>query len=143
MTLSATELFWEIAEDLQAEDPRVVEGTILGGRCLRVGPEFLALAGFKVSGLVVKLPAARVEELIADGKGEPFSPANKVFKEWVSVPIPDRKEWMSLLLEGIAFVSAPKTKASAKAKTKTAKAKTTTAKAKTPASSKVAKSKPK
>ncbi len=116
MPLSATELFWEIADDLQAEDPRVVEGTIMGGRCLRVGPEFLALAGFNVTGLVVKLPAKRVEELIADGKGEAFSPANKVFTEWVSVPIPDRKEWKSLLLEGIAFVSAPPTpKASSRA----------------------------
>jgi hypothetical protein len=115
MPLSATELFWEIADDLQAEDPRVVEGTIMGGRCLRVGSEFLALAGFNVSGLVVKLPAKRVEELIADGKGEPFSPANRVFNEWVSVPIPDRKEWKSLLLEGIAFVCAPKPKASSKA----------------------------
>ena len=116
MTQSATELFWEIAEELQTEDPRVVEGTIMGGRCLRVGAEFLALAGFKVSGLVVKLPAKRVEEIIADGRGEPFAPANKVFSEWVSVPIPEREDWKALLLEGIAFVSEPpKPKASSKA----------------------------
>ncbi len=115
MPLSATELFWEIADDLRAEDPRVVEGTIMGGRCLRLGPEFLALAGFNVSGLVVKLPAKRVEELIANGTGEAFAPANKVFTEWVSVPIPSRVEWKALLLEGIAFVGAPpKPKASSK-----------------------------
>ncbi|MEO0600066.1 MAG: hypothetical protein AAF211_01445 [Myxococcota bacterium] len=37
----AEALFWQIAAELQAEDERVVEGTIMNGRCLRVGKEFL------------------------------------------------------------------------------------------------------
>ena len=57
-------MFWELAEELSAEDPRVVEGTIMKGRCLRVGREFLALANFNDAGLVVKLPRARVADLI-------------------------------------------------------------------------------
>lgn len=105
MTQTATDLFWEIADELQADDPRIVEGTIMGGRCLRVGTEFLALAGFKTGGLVVKLPAKRVTEIIAAGQGEPFAPARKVFKEWVSVPKTDREGWTALLLEGVAFVA--------------------------------------
>jgi hypothetical protein len=103
-SMSPEELFWRLAAELQKEDPRIVEGTIMSGRCLRVGKEFLALVDFKGSGLVVKLPKARVDALIASGVGQPFSPAGKVFKEWLSVPTPDRRRWLSLLREGIAFV---------------------------------------
>ena len=73
--MSSESLFWELAAELQAEDDRVVEGTIMNGRCLRVGKEFLALADFKGSGMVVKLPKARVADLIESGVGLPFAPA--------------------------------------------------------------------
>ena len=99
------DLFWQLAEQLRLQDPRVIEGTIMGGRCLRVGTEFLGLVDHKSSGLVVKLPAERVQELIARGEGQPFAPAGRVFKEWLSVPAPDPDRWRSLLEEGIAFVS--------------------------------------
>jgi hypothetical protein len=99
-------LFWDLIDELRADDPRVEEGTIMGGRCARVGGEFLALVDFKGSGLVVKLPRARVDELIESGVGEPFAPAGKVFREWVSVPRRDRRRWRALLREGIAFVGA-------------------------------------
>lgn len=97
-------LFWALAAELQREHPRVGEGTIMSGRCLRVGDEFLALVDYKGSGLVVKLPKARVAELIAGGAGRPFGPGGKVFKEWVSVPEPDAERWGALLREGVAFV---------------------------------------
>jgi hypothetical protein len=102
--MSPEELFWRLATELQKEDPRIVEGTIMNGRCLRVGKEFLALVDYKGSGLVVKLPKARVAELVASGVGWPFAPAGKIFKEWLSVPTPDRRRWLSLLREGIEFV---------------------------------------
>lgn len=102
--MNAEGLFWELAAELRDEDPRVVEGQIMRGRCLRVGREFLALVDYKGSGLVVKLPRTRVEALIADGKGQPFAPAGRVFKEWVSVPKPNRRHWRALLREGIAHV---------------------------------------
>jgi hypothetical protein len=73
-------LFWSLVEALQAEDPRVVEGTLMNGRCARVGEEFLALVDYKGSGLVVKLPPARVEALLETGVGRPFAPAGRVFK---------------------------------------------------------------
>jgi hypothetical protein len=103
--MSAEELFWLLAATLQAEDARIVESTIMGGRCLRVGKEFLALVDYKGSGLVVKLPKARVKELVESGVGKPFAPAGRVFGEWLFVPKPDRRRWLSLLREGIAFVS--------------------------------------
>ena len=105
--MNGKELFWSLATELMVSDSRVEEGTIMGGRCLRVSGEFLALVDHRNSGLVVKLPRARVDELIAAGTGQPFAPAGKVFREWVSVPEPDRRLWRNLLGEGIAFV-APK-----------------------------------
>lgn len=102
--MNAEDLSWELVAELQGEDPRIVEGTIMNGRCVRVGKEFLALADFKGSGLVVKLPRTRVAELIDEGVGRPFAPAGKVFKEWLSVPEPDRRRWRALLREGVDFV---------------------------------------
>jgi hypothetical protein len=104
--MNAEKLFWELATELAAADPRIVDSTIMNGPCLRVGKEFLALVDFKGSGLVVKLPRARVAELIESGKGQPFAPAGRVFKEWLSVPKPDRRRWRSLLREGVEFVGA-------------------------------------
>lgn len=104
MTIAPEELFWQLAADLQREDSHIRESTIMNGRCLRVGKEFLALVDYKGSGLVVKLPKERVAELIKSGVGKPFGPAGRVFKEWLAVAEPDRRRWRALLNEGIAFV---------------------------------------
>jgi hypothetical protein len=104
MTSSPETLFWQLAAELQKRDPRITEGTIMNGRCLRVGKEFLALVDYKGSGLVVKLPRQRVVDLIDAGVGRPFAPAGKVFKEWLSVSALDRALWRKLLREGLAFV---------------------------------------
>jgi hypothetical protein len=77
---------------------------MMGGRCLRVSGEFLALVDYKGSGLVVKLERQRVQELIEGGSGRPFAPANRVFNEWVSVPASDEELWWRLLREGVALV---------------------------------------
>ncbi len=103
--MTPEELFWELAVELSQEDERVVEGTIMNSRCLRVGKEFLALVDYKGSGLVVKLPKERVSELVDSGKGQPFGPGGKIFKEWVSVPKQNRRQWTALLREGVRFVA--------------------------------------
>ncbi len=54
---------------------------------------------------MVKLPKERVDALVASGIGRPFAPAGRVFKEWLSVPKPDRRRWRALLREGLAFAS--------------------------------------
>lgn len=100
---TAVALFWSLAADLMDEHASVVESTIMNGRCLRVGREFLALVDYKGSGMVVKLTKGRAEALIAAGVGRPFAPAGRVFKEWLSVPKPDRRAWRALLREGIAI----------------------------------------
>jgi hypothetical protein len=98
-------MFWELIEELRLEDPRVEEGTIMNGRCARVDGEFLGLVDHKGSGMVVKLPKERVTELIEEGIGRPFAPATRVFTEWVSIPVRDRRRWRSLLRESAAFVA--------------------------------------
>jgi hypothetical protein len=104
--MNPSELFWTLAAELQAEDPRVVEGTIMKGRCLRVGKEFLALADFKGGGMVVKLNRLRVEHLIAYEGGLPFAPAGRMFKEWVELPEPDAAQWAAVLREGVKLAAA-------------------------------------
>ena len=106
MTIEPATLFWRLADRLRAEDPRVVEGTMMGGRCLRLHDDFLALVDYKGSGLVVKMNRERVQELIAEGAGRPFAPANRVFKEWISVPVPDEALWWRLLAEGVSIAAA-------------------------------------
>ena len=75
MATTDESMFWELIEELQVADPRVEEGTIMGGRCARVAGEFLGLVDFKGSGLVVTLPRERVRELIDQGVGQPVAPA--------------------------------------------------------------------
>lgn len=103
--MDTEQLFWTLAAELQREDPRIVEGTIMKGRCLRVGKEFLALVDYKGSGLVVKLPKGRVAELIEKKRGQPFAPAGRVFREWLSVPKPNERHWRNLLREAVAHVA--------------------------------------
>ena len=105
----AESLFWDLIDELRSHDERVEEGTIMGGRCARVSGEFLGLVGYKGSGMVVKLPRHRVDELIAEGIGQPFAPAGKVFREWVAIMKTDRRRWSKLLVEAVAFVAPPKT----------------------------------
>ncbi|MEN0065839.1 MAG: hypothetical protein AAGA48_27110 [Myxococcota bacterium] len=103
--MNGQDLFWRLADELAAEDSRIVEGTIMNGRCLRVSGEFLALPDFKGSGMVVKLPKPRVAQLIEQGVAEPFAPNGRVFKEWAGIPDVDEEVWRALLLEGVAFVA--------------------------------------
>ncbi len=56
--------------------------------------------------LVVKLPAARVEGLVAEGVGERFDPGHgRIQKEWLSVTGADRDQWHALATESEAFVA--------------------------------------
>ncbi len=98
------ELFWDLAEPHLAGG-RLEEGTIMSSTCVRARGEFVAMPEYRDGDLVVKLPASRVAELIADGAGLSFAPAKKVFKEWVQVPGRDVALWDALLAEGISFAN--------------------------------------
>lgn len=56
--------------------------------------------------LVVKLPAARVEELVDGGVGERFDPGHgRIQKEWLAVYGMDPDQWRALAAESEAFVA--------------------------------------
>jgi YjbR len=94
-------MFDAIANQLLGE-PGVDEGTGFGTNPgLRVGGKIFAM---EVRGkLVVKLPAARCEELVEQG-AEPFVVGKRQMREWVAVE-PGAHDWPALAREALAFVS--------------------------------------
>ena len=92
--------FWDDVARFQA-DGRLEEGTMFGFRCVRAGKAFVAMPGHESDGMVVKLPAQRVTELVEAGTGRPVAPAGKVFKEWVEINASE--EWGSFLEEALDF----------------------------------------
>jgi TfoX/Sxy family transcriptional regulator of competence genes len=56
--------------------------------------------------LVVKLAAARVEELVGEGVGEPFDPGHgRIQKQWLAVHGLDPHQWRALAMESEAYVA--------------------------------------
>jgi len=54
--------------------------------------------------LVVKLPRARVEELVAAGRGERFDPGHgRLMKEWLHLSEADGDDWEALAREALVF----------------------------------------
>jgi hypothetical protein len=98
----ARDLYDELTDDL-LYDPAIGRATMMGYPCVRLARRFLASFDDKAQRLVVKLPRERVTELIDTGDGDPFAPAGKVFREWVSIPTVNRELWATLLAEAVAF----------------------------------------
>jgi hypothetical protein len=96
------ELYDELTDDL-LYDPAIGRATMMGYPCVRLAGRFLASFDERASTLVVKLPREQVTELIESGAGDPFAPNGRTFREWVSVPIVDRKLWAQLLDEAVNF----------------------------------------
>jgi hypothetical protein len=95
-----------ILVDALAGDPGVTPPGAGGGRgfgssALKVnGSIFAMLVG---GGLVVKLPARRVAELIEGGAGRPFDAGkDRPMREWLAVA--DEADWPTLAREALAFV---------------------------------------
>jgi hypothetical protein len=56
-------------------------------------------------GLVVKLPAERCSELIADGAGEAFEVGRRRMREWVRLFGVDQARWLELAQEARSYVA--------------------------------------
>lgn len=54
--------------------------------------------------LVVKLPADRVEALVASAEGLPFPVDRPPMREWVRVASPDPEVWRGFVAEALAYV---------------------------------------
>lgn len=105
----ARDLYDELTDDL-LYDPAVGRSTMMGYPCVRLAGQFLASYDAKSGRLVVKLASERVAELVTAGTGEHFSPAGKVFREWVAIPAIDRQLWQTLLAEAVTFARTALTK---------------------------------
>ena len=76
-----------------------------GSDSLRVGRSIFAM--LTRDELVLKLPQARVAELVANGQGRPFDAGRGTpMKEWVVVNDDDPRTWRELAEEAFAAVSA-------------------------------------
>ena len=94
--------FWGLAAGhLEADD--VVEGTMMGSRCLRVDGELTAMIHSKTGELIVKLAADRVSSLVEAGTVQPFAPNGRVLKEWALVASTDAESWTPLIDEAVSF----------------------------------------
>jgi hypothetical protein len=108
---AARRLYDGLTDDL-LYDPVVGRSTMMGLPCVRRAGRVFAAFDTSSDSLVVKLPRERVAALIAGGTGEPFAPNGRVFREWVTIPEPDRGGWERLLAEA-RDIAAPSRRAAA------------------------------
>jgi len=90
-----------------------------GTSALKVNGKIFAML---VSGaLAVKLPAPRVAELIAGGRGQPFGTTeSRPMKEWVSLAFDDSVTWLDCAREAYDFVTTSAASKPARRRTSTA-----------------------
>lgn len=84
----------------------VAPGTMMGFPCVRFQGGFMACMHKDGSHLILKLSADRVGELVAEGLGENFSPAGRVFREWLAVPVDLEHTFDERMVEAYAFAQA-------------------------------------
>lgn len=104
--MTAEDLFWDLIEPMCA-DPGVQRSTMMGLPCVRLDGRFFTALDRRAGALLLKLPADRVQQLIATGQGQPFAPAGRTFREWVALPVPDRRHWQQLLTEARDHAAGP------------------------------------
>jgi len=97
-----TSTFLRLTEPMLGDD--VTRGTMMGYPCLRFRGKFFASEERGSGNLIVKLPATWVKEHIAAGRGVPFLPNGRVFREWLLVTETDEDQWRTLLAEARATV---------------------------------------
>lgn len=97
---------YETLVEAMLADPAVTLSTRRGfgeGTLQVAGRIFAMLASDR---LVVKLPRARVDALVASGDGERFDPGHgRLMKEWLSLSPDSTVDWPTLAREGQAFVA--------------------------------------
>lgn len=103
---SAEERYAELMRTFVGEGAATQSGTGFGANGLKVhGKNFTLFVRGK---LVLKLPKARVDAIVAAGEGERFDPRKngQQMKEWVVLgPMLDA-DWLALAREAHAFVAA-------------------------------------
>lgn len=85
------------------ERPDVDIGPMFGSEGLRVRGKVFAFVGHRGS-MVVKLPAPRVDELIADATAERMEIGGRALREWLIVDPSRGQLWEPLVDEAFAYV---------------------------------------
>lgn len=105
MSVVPDEIYSQVARCVLARHPGDEEGRMLSAPGLKTGGKVYAFAGSD-GDAIVKLPAARVAELIGSGQGRPCSPRpGRPMREWVHVPATDAETCLAYVLQARAFVS--------------------------------------
>lgn len=100
--MDGTQTTWERIEQAELEHEGVSPGTGFGrSDGLRIRGKIYAIN--KDGELILKLPAERVEELIATGAGHAWGPG-RIMREWVAIPGKRHADWSTLAPEARAFV---------------------------------------
>ncbi|MFE1664816.1 hypothetical protein [Microbacterium sp. P02] len=83
--------------------PDVDIGPMFGSEGLRVRGKIFAFVGY-LSSLVVKVPAARADEIVASGVAERMVMREREVREWLLVDRAEREHWAPLIAEAFAYV---------------------------------------
>ena len=98
------QLFEQVAASLLEEDPSLGQGRMMRAVGLKTDGKFFAMV--VKDELVVKLPAERVDELIADREGRRFDPGHgRRMKEWVTLRPADEESCRAYAVEARDFVA--------------------------------------
>jgi hypothetical protein len=96
--------FWEAAATVLTRGD-VTRGTMMGLPCLRVDGKFFAAFDRASGDLLIKVAAARVDELLVSGEGGAVAPAGRRFREWAAIPPEAVDRWPDYLAEAYTFVA--------------------------------------
>ena len=99
-----TQTTWDRIEQIELQIEGVSPGTGFGrSDGLRIRGKIYAIN--KEGELILKLPAERVEALIASGTGNAWGPGpGRIMREWVAIPGTRHADWSALASEARAFV---------------------------------------
>lgn len=98
----------ELYDDLVTEHltrPEVSMGRMLHAEGLRAGGRTYAF--FAKDRVMLKLPAARAGELVADGTAQPVHMGRRRMREWIALTVPDEPLWRLLLTEAATYAITP------------------------------------
>lgn len=86
----------------------IEESTMMKTPCLRYKGDFMAMMFEKEESLIIKVSPQRVDELIAEGRGNAFNFTKKRFKEWVLIPLKYENDFEAYVYESLEYVMSKK-----------------------------------
>jgi len=106
MAEEAEDAFDDIRLDFAAE-AGVAEGRMFRTEGLTYHGKFFVALSHDKETMLVKLPEARVSELLADSSGLPFVTGDRApMREWALIPLTLADRWSAIAAEAFAFAKA-------------------------------------